>query len=79
MHVRRHILNQMTGLWTHGYRRITGLLHGEGWTVNHRGYLKVPQKQPEARPIVARRIRRRPEYWHLWAYDFVDRAEDPTV
>ena len=39
----------------YGYRRITGLLRGEGWTVNHkrverlwrREGLKVPQKQPK--------------------------------
>ena len=39
----------------YGYRRITGLLRGEGWPVNHkrverlwrREGLKVPQKQPK--------------------------------
>ena len=39
----------------YGYRRITGLLRGEGWSVNHkrierlwrREGLKVPQKQPK--------------------------------
>ena len=39
----------------YGYRRITGLLRGEGWAVNHkrverlwrREGLKVPQKQPK--------------------------------
>ena len=39
----------------YGYRRITGLLRGEGWLVNHkrverlwrREGLKVPQKQPK--------------------------------
>ena len=39
----------------YGYRRMTGLLRGEGWLVNHkrvewlwrREGLKVPQKQPK--------------------------------
>jgi len=38
----------------YGYRRVTGLLHAAGWSVNHkrveriwrREGLKVPQKQP---------------------------------
>ena len=73
----------------YGYRRITGLLHGEGWTVNHkrverlwrREGLKVPQKQPKRGRLWladGSRIRRRPEYWHhVWAYDFVaERTHD---
>ena len=67
----------------YGYRRITGLLRGEGWTVNHkrierlwrREGLKVPQKQPKRGRLWLADgscIRRRPEYrHHVWAYDFV--------
>ena len=71
------------------YRRITGLLRGEGWTVNHkrierlwrREGLKVPQKQPKRGRLWLADgscIRRRPEYrHHVWAYDFVaDRTHD---
>ena len=73
----------------YGYRRITGLLRGEGWTVNHkrierlwrREGLKVPQKQPKRGRLWLADgscIRRRPEYrHHVWAYDFVaDRTHD---
>ncbi len=73
----------------YGYRRITGLLHGEGWTVNHkrverlwrREGLKVPRKQPKRGRLWLADgscIRRRPEYWHhVWAYDFVaERTHD---
>ena len=73
----------------YGYRRITGLLRGEGWTVNHkrierlwrREGLKVPQKQPKRDRLWLADgscIRRRPEYrHHVWAYDFVaDRTHD---
>lgn len=67
----------------YGYRRITALLHQEGWRVNHKRVerlwrqegLKVPQKQPKrARLWLADGscLRRRPEYPnHVWAYDFV--------
>ena len=73
----------------YGSRRITGLLRGEGWTVNHkrierlwrREGLKVPQKQPKRGRLWLADgscIRRRPEYrHHVWAYDFVaDRTHD---
>ncbi len=73
----------------YGYRRITGLLRGEGWPVNHkcverlwrREGLKVPQKQPKRGRLWLADgscIRRRPEYrHHVWAYDFVaDRTHD---
>ena len=73
----------------YGYRRITGLLRGEGWTVNHkrierlwrREGLKVPQKQPKRGRLWLADgscIRQRPEYrHHVWAYDFVaDRTQD---
>ena len=73
----------------YGYRRITGLLRGEGWTVNHkrverlwrREGLNVPQTQPQrGRWWLADGscLRRRPEYrHHVWAYDCVaDRTHD---
>ena len=73
----------------YGYRRITGLLRGEGWHVNHkrvervwrREGLTVPQKQPKRGRLWLTGgscIRRRPEYrHHVWAYDFVaDRTHD---
>ncbi len=73
----------------YGYRRITGLLRGEGWTVHHkrverlwrREGLTVPQNQPtRGRLWLADGscMRRRPEYrHHVWAYDFVaDRTHD---
>ena len=73
----------------YGYRRITGLLRGEGWHVNHkrvervwrREGLTVPQKQPKRGRLWLADgscIRRRPEYrHHVWAYDFVtDRTHD---
>ena len=73
----------------YGYRRITALLHREGWAVNHKRVeriwrqegLKVPQKQPKrARLWLADGscIRKRPEYrHHVWSYDFVmDRTHD---
>ena len=72
-----------------GYRRITGLLRGEGWHVNHkrverlwrREGLKVPQHQPKKGRLWLADgscIRRRPEYrHHVWAYDFMaERTHD---
>ena len=73
----------------YGYRRVTALLHSEGWTVNHKRIeriwrqegLKVPQKQQKRRrlwlndtaSIRLRPIRRN----HVWSYDFVhDRTHD---
>ena len=87
------LVHRMTELATtygrYGYRRITGLLRGEGWSVNHkrierlwrREGLKVPQKQPKRGRLWLADgscVRRRPEYrHHVWAYDFVaDRTHD---
>jgi transposase InsO family protein len=73
----------------YGYRRITELLRGEGWMVNHkrierlwrREGLKVPQKQPKRGRLWLADgscVRQRPQYrHHVWAYDFVaDRTHD---
>ena len=71
----------------YGYRRVTGLLRGEGWHVNHkrverlwrREGLKMPQQQPKKGRLWLTDgscIRRRPAYrHHVWAYDFM--AERP--
>ena len=68
----------------YGYRRITGLLRGEGWRVNHkrverlwrREGLKVPQNRQPKRGRLwltdGSCVRCRPAYrLHVWAYDFL--------
>ena len=67
----------------YGYRRITSLLHTEGWRVNHKRVeriwreqaLKVPKKQPKRKRLYLNDgscIRLRPLYPnHVWSYDFV--------
>jgi putative transposase len=67
----------------YGYRRITALLRGESWQVNHKKVeriwrkegLKVPQKQPKRGRLWLNNgscVRLRPEYKdHVWSYDFV--------
>ena len=73
----------------YGYRRITALLQGEGWRVNHkrierlwrREGLKVPRKQPKRGRLWLNDgscVRLRPERKdHVWAYDFVhERTHD---
>ncbi len=73
----------------YGYRRITVLLHEEGWNVNHKRVeriwrqegLKVPKKQPKRGRLWLNDrscMRLRPEYPnHVWSYDFVaDRTHD---
>ena len=65
----------------YGYRRITALLRGEGWYVNHkrvegiwrREGLKVPAKQPKRGRLwlndAGPAIRLRPNWpHHVWAY-----------
>jgi transposase InsO family protein len=73
----------------YGYRRVTALLHREGWSVNHKRVerlwrqegLKVPQKQPKRRRLWLADgscVRLRPGHKdHVWSYDFVaDRTSD---
>lgn len=67
----------------YGYRRITAMLHAEGWVVNHKRVeriwrqegLKVPKKQPKRGRLYLNDgscIRLRPLYPnHVWSYDFV--------
>ena len=67
----------------YGYRRITALLKGHGWDVNHkrverirrREGLKVPVRQPKRGRLWLNDgscVRLRPEWKnHVWAYDFV--------
>ena len=67
----------------YGYRRITALLHIEGWRVNHKRVeriwreegLKVPKRQPKRGRLWlgdGSCIRLRPLYAnHVWSYDFV--------
>jgi len=73
----------------YGYRRITALLHNDGWQVNHKRIerlwrkegLKVPQRQPKRGRLWLNGgscVRLRPEHRnHVWSYDFVhDRTRD---
>ena len=81
------LLQRITELATHygryGYRRITAMLHNEGWKINHKRVerlwrqegLKVPQRQPKRRRLWLNDgscVRLRPMYHnHVWSYDFV--------
>lgn len=73
----------------YGYRRVSALLRGEGWLVNHKRVerlwrqegLKVPQKQPKRRRLWLADgscVRLRPTHRdHVWSYDFVqDRTSE---
>jgi putative transposase len=73
----------------YGYRRITALLQGEGWRVNHKKVeriwrlegLKIPPKQPKRGRLWLNDgscIRVRPEHPnHVWSYDFMlDTTDD---
>jgi transposase InsO family protein len=76
----------------YGYRRITAMLHEEGWRVNHKRVeriwrqegLRVPAKQPKRGRLWLNDgscVRRRAEYPnHVWSYDFIqDRTHDGRV
>jgi transposase InsO family protein len=73
----------------YGCRRITALLRGEGWRVNHKRVervwrqegLKVPSRQPRRGRLWLNDgscVRLRPTHKdHVWSYDFVhDRMKD---
>jgi putative transposase len=73
----------------YGYRRITALLRGQGWSCNHKRVeriwraegLKVPARQPRRGRLWLNDgscVRLRPARTnHVWAYDFVeDRTRD---
>ena len=67
----------------YGFRRVTALLRGEGWAVNHKRVeriwrqqgLKVPKRQPKRGRLWLNDgscVRLRPQYRdHVWSYDFV--------
>ena len=77
------IINLATKYGRYGYRRITALLHNEGWKANHKRVeriwrmegLKVPKKQHKRSRLWLNDgscIRLRPEYKdHVWSCDFV--------
>ena len=79
----RAVIDLATEYGRYGYRRITALLHRQGWSVNHkrieriwrREGLKVPHKQPKRARLWLNDgscIRLRPTHAnHVWAYDFV--------
>jgi len=81
--LRKDIMRLAFKYGRYGYRRITALLHTEGWRVNHKRVeriwreegLKVPQKQKKRKRLYLNDgscIRLRP-HWknHVWSYDFV--------
>jgi len=87
------LTHRIVGLATkygrYGYRRITGLLHNEGWKVNHKRVeriwrnegLKVPKKQPKRGRLWLNDgscIRLRPAHKnHVWSYDIMtERTHD---
>jgi putative transposase len=85
----RRIVELATEYGRYGYRRVTALLHREGWQVNHKRVeriwrqegLKVPQQQPKRRRLWLNDgscMRLRPSHRNqVWSYDFVaDRTTD---
>ena len=79
----KRMIKLATRYGRYGYRRITALLHDEGWKVNHkrvgkiwrREGLKVPKKQPKRGRLWLNDgscVRLRPMHKdHVWSYDFV--------
>lgn len=79
----KRIIELATQYGRYGYRRITALLHREGWRVNHKRVerlwrqegLKVPKRQPKRRRLWLNDgscVRLRPTHRnHVWSYDFV--------
>jgi len=87
--LRADIINLSSRYGRYGYRRITALLRGQGWHVNHKRVeriwrqegLKVPKRQPKRGRLWLNDgscVRLRPQYRnHVWSYDFVtDRSHD---
>ena len=87
--LRSDIIGLATKYGRYGYRRITALLRGTGWHVNHKRVeriwrqegLKVPKKQPKRGRLWLNNgscVRLRPTHRnHVWSYDFVmDRTHD---
>ena len=85
----RAIVDLATQYGRYGYRRITALLHAEGWACNHKRVeriwraegLKVPARQPKRGRLWLADgscLRLRPQHSnHVWAYDLVeDRTRD---
>jgi putative transposase len=82
-HLRARITALASQYGRYGYRRVTAMLRGEGWHLNHKRVeriwrqegLKVPQKQPRRRRlwlndgscVRLRAVRKN----HVWSYDFV--------
>jgi len=87
--LRADIIKLTSRYGRYGYRRITALLHRQGWQVNHKRVeriwrqegLKVPKRQPKRGRLWLNDgscVRLRPTHRnHVWAYDFVmDRTHD---
>jgi putative transposase len=80
----KRIVDLATDYGRYGYRRVTALLHREGWKVNHKRVehlrsqegLKIPKRQPKRRRLWMNDgscIRLRPQRRdHVWSYDFPD-------
>lgn len=81
--LRQDIVELATKYGRYGYRRVTALLHRDGWRVNHKRVeriwrqegLKVPKKQPKRRRLCLAdgslvRLRANKAN-HVWSYDFV--------
>jgi putative transposase len=79
----REMVSLATQYGRYGYRRVTALLRGRGWKVNHKRVerlwrqegLKVPQRQPKRKRLWLNDgscVRLRPAHRdHVWSYDFV--------